>query len=596
MGPIAPISGPRGIPGLGATTRAVKTATFEDPLSGVPPFWRQLHQRVSSLAGDQQKFQMLAGLALQSRHLPPVGQYMPPEIPFNLHEDDMREWARGQPPGVRGRLYKLLLGLNVTTPWPYYLLQNEGRFDARWQHGMSGAARRYVRALRADREAVALLRGDLESMPRKRREFLVERMTAHACAALDIEPAVARALDQAREDEQEAETKFETPVKIHFYPGAFRGGRINLIVTVFHEAIHAAQMHTIREVRKAEEGAPTPLDAEECGRGAMLDLSMRHLNAIDGQRRGDHHYYLYRYATEAEREAHVAELEVAILASECSEFNPAGDGTLCRINALRKQGGTSPCDPNRAVMDYVMQEAGLDAGRLGEAAARAQTAGDYTGPTLMTLTARKVRRGLPAMACRRAIARDCFDDTMHRLAARSGLLRREERRDVRREVRREMPPAPFECADEVWAGLLRLEHLRDPIDTAHMLSHALLSGAPKLFYGAGDETQFLRSVVIAALDARRPTLLAMVREHLLRRFGGRRGRAEARPSAAEMAEMLQRAWFAYRSDLARKIVFEVAAEVYGCAVAAGEPTAPGRKARRAALRRALAKGALPGFK
>lgn len=606
MGPIAPISGPRAVVGLNAASRAVKTATFEDPLSGVPPFWRQLHQRVASLPGDHEKFQVLAGLAQQSRHLPPLGPYMPPEIPCNLHEDEVKAWARNQPPGVRGRLYKIMLAINLVTPWPYFLLQNEGRFDARWQSGMSSAAQRYIRALRADREAVALLKADLQTLPRKRRAFLVERMTAHACAALEIEAAVARVLDQAREDAQEAETKFETPVKIHYYPGAFRGGGINLIVTVFHEAIHAAQMETIREVRKTENGAPTQLDAEECGRGAVLDLSMRHLHAIDGQRRNEYHYYLYRYATEAEREAHLAELEVAILASECKEFNPAGDGTLCRIHALRKQGGAPTADPNRAVIDYVMQEAGLDVDRLGESAAKAQTGGEQIGPTLLALTARKVRRGLPAVACRRAVARDCFDDTMHRLAMRSGLLHRTARQEapsasfrsaaVPRTGRIEdrQRPAGRDCAAEVWDGLRQLERLRDPIDTSDMLSHALLSGAPKLFYGAGDETQFLRAVVIAALDARRPPLLQVVRQHLQRRFGGQFGRVDTALNAAATAAMLQRAWFAYRSDLARRIVFEVAAEVYGCA--AVEPLAPARQARRAALRRALASATLPGFK
>src|SRR5438874_709203 len=81
--------------------------------------------------------------ARQQREVPPAGDYLPPEIGLALREDELREWLRAQPPGVRGRMYRLMQGINALFPWPHHILQNEGKFDPLWLTLMMSAAERY---------------------------------------------------------------------------------------------------------------------------------------------------------------------------------------------------------------------------------------------------------------------------------------------------------------------------------------------------------------------------------------------------------------------------------------------------------------------
>jgi hypothetical protein len=551
-----------------------RAKTFTDPLADIPPFWRQLNERLSATAGDMDKFRMLTDLAQRAGSLPSTGPWLPPLVELKLHGDDILEWAREQQPGVRGRLYRLMLGANVAALWPYYLLQNEGRFDPRWQKAMSSAAARYVQTLRADAQAVALLKQDLAALPRQDRRRLTVRMVEHAAAALEIPSPEVRVFDKAnagrddKDNDKDAVTVFENPVRIHFYPGAFEHGNINLIVTVFHEAVHAEQMNLMRAEQVAGIGDASPLGADDAGRAAVLELSMMHLHAISEKRRGDHQYYLYRYATEAEREAHVAELAVAMLAAECPEFNPGKSGTLRKIRA--SAAGT-PHDPNAMAAAYIKQETGFDPEHVSACAAKAASTAQAAGPTLHVLAALGNRRLPIARAMMRAVARDAFEATASRLAHRHDSL--------------PLPMQPAPVADTapaqaaaVWAGLLKLEQLRDPLDTSDMLAHALLSAAPRLFYGRSDECGFLRTVIVAALGVSRPPLVQVVRRHLEQRFGCK---FTASPSPAQFENTvtaLRRAWFAYRSDLSRRIVFESA-----CRAMLLDDT--GRRALRRALYR-----------
>src|SRR5438045_3733675 len=104
-------------------SQAGKAKTIQDPYSGVPAFWRQLHQRLAGTPGDSAKFGILTRMAQEMREIPAGGDNLPPEIALSLHEDEVKEWAREQRPGVRGRLYRLMQGLGLLTPWPYTVLQ-----------------------------------------------------------------------------------------------------------------------------------------------------------------------------------------------------------------------------------------------------------------------------------------------------------------------------------------------------------------------------------------------------------------------------------------------------------------------------------------
>jgi hypothetical protein len=597
---IAPISGASSVFLPLSQPRGIKQSY--DPLAAVPPFWRQLHERIASAGSDRNKFALLTQLAADVRHTPPPGEYLPPEIALALHEEEVTDWARDRMPGVRGRLYRLMRGANVTGPWPYTLLQNEGRFDPLWCKQMMEAAARYIKALRSDPQAVALLQQDLYALPRATQQFLVTRMAMHAADALGIPVPEIRMLDPLRNQQESgkfADTVFETPIKIRFYPAAFSKGAVNLVVTVFHEMLHAAQMNLILAARPAAAGlGPHCLDPNQSGRAAILELSMAHLHAIEGQRHSDYHYYLYRYATEVEREAYLAELEVAILAANCPEFNPGRCGTLSSIRAasgLNQDG--AEYDPNARVISYIRTETGFDPAELSESAAKVLNGCQNGVPTLHALAALQQRRP-PQTVWRRATERSSFDATAHRLGRRHfplpsnpacnpidqpaqvvGVLHATGRTVGR------SPKGP-DALDTLWSGLLKLEQLRDPLDTSDLIAHALLSSAPKLFYGQSNETQFLRSTLIATLDASRPPLVQVVRQHLAQRFGCKLVRHPSRSQFDAIVSALRHAWYAYRSALSRKIIFEVAASELGFFATADTPH-DHWKMGRDALRRAI---------
>ena len=594
MGPIAPVSISPVVPVTQVYVpagQASKAKSSADPYAGVAPFWRDASQRVAAAGSDHARFAMLAKMAQESGRLPPAGNWLPPQIDLKLHEDEVREWARDQYPGVRGRLYRLMLGINMATLWPYYTLQNEGRFDPQWQKAVSKAAERYIRALRTDPEVLALLRSRMDDLDRQQRRFLAERMVSHAAQALEISAPLVRLFDtppDSHDQGKEAEAIYGTPVKIHFYPDAFRRGSVNLIVTVFHEAVHAQQMELIRAAQLEEDGLSAQLlDADASGRAAVLELSMMHLHEVNRQRAGDRRFYLYRYGTEAEREAHMAELAAAMLAAECPEFNPAPSGALHRIRASAEP-GVPAHDPEALVMHHVRQETGLDAGRLAESAAGAETGSKACAPTLHALRALQQRRRPLAMSMRRAIERGDFVPAAHSLAGWGALPLPEAAAPAAAvPAPAALSRTPRSKAAGLWEGLLKLERLRDPLDTSDMLSHAVLSCAPKLFYGRSDEAQFLRSVIISALDAARPPLVQVVSRHLEQRFAFRFARAAADPAA--VAGGLQRAWYTYTSALSRRILFEVAAEAMG-AGRSGGPLTDARRAARISLRRAIVSG------
>jgi hypothetical protein len=587
----------------------VRDRVREDPLAGVPPYWRQLHQRVMAAGSDQARFRLLADLARQQREVPPAGDYLPPEIGLALREDELREWLRAQPPGVRGRMYRLMQGINALFPWPHHILQNEGKFDPLWLTLMMSAAERYIRALRADAQVIGLLRRDLAALPRHQREFLVTRMVGHAAAALDVETPEVRMLDKplgaqesVKESGKEADTVFETPIKIRFYPRAFERGSINLVVTVFHEAIHAAQMELIFAMRDADAGQPRrPLTPDDSGRAAVLELSLRHLGDLSTQQRNDDHYYLYRHATEAEREAHVAELQAAMLAAACTEFNPEQDGTLARILTdapVRDDGGA--CDPYQRVTRFIEQETGLDTALLGESAAAAKTSAQQSaGPTLYLLATRKQPH---AAACARIAGDGGFAST-------AGILALRGESEPLAGVSSKGGPALYDtpasgananaaavrtagtvggaAIGALWKSLLKLEALRDPLDNADLLANALLSSAPRLFYGNSDETQFLRMVVVSALNATRTDLASEVRSHLERRFGCRFVTSPSPGQFARAANALRHAWYTYRSPLGRRILIEAAATAMGYSVPPGEKAGPEQRLFRERLRKAM---------
>jgi hypothetical protein len=595
MNPISPIaSRPPVIPVQAPSPVSIDRTrrSRSEVVASLPPFWRQLHERLAAAPNDEAKFRLLTQLAERSDEIPDCGPYLPEAATLEISEENLCEWTRDKPAKARGRLGQLLLGGNLIPSWPLYALQYFGRFDPWWDDKMFTAAKRYVALLRADREVVARLQ-TLTTLDTPSRAMLVRRMAHHASTSLDIAPPVTEALDKDQ-DGRDADMLAQTPVRIRFYPTAFAKGSLNLIVTVFHEAVHAEQVGTVQHAREAESGTSSALSPEKRYRGEVLELSIAHLDAIAANRRNDYYYYLYRYATESEREAHAAELVVALFATACPELLPSKPGVLADIGAtIEADRGRGAGGTDALVRTYIKKRTGFDMSVMCQLLEKTLAASHRRWPALHELM---VRGRSTQVAHPRAFARLRFETTADRLAGRTAMPR------VAANRRAAVNAAPGRSAsalehrdagddpsiETAWNTLLQLQQLRDASDRSGLLVQALMAESPKLFYAPSSEARFLRLAIATALDANRPSLIQVLRRHLERRFGCKLVRNPSPMQFAAAAKALQSAWYTYCSDLSRKIVFEVACETMGFSAAPDEIADSKMHKRRNALKRTLA--------
>jgi hypothetical protein len=516
-----------------------------DPLRGIAPFWRDLHGSLVAAGSDEARFRLLARLAAENGALPALPDAEPPPITLRMDENALRHWADGQTPTVRGRFRRLAQGANIAARWPWHALQGGGRFSAHWKRAMCRAARRYVEALAADADALALLLQPLEQLPANRRYALIDRLCGHACAAWEIAPPRLQLHAHDRDDchgrvLQAAQARFGSEGRIEFFPWAFTQGPIELIATVFHEATHLLQMY-----RLAEDGVRRGLlsrhacDAIDAFHAEILQLSFDYSAALDTRRYGNY-YYLYRFETEVEREAHLAGMEAALLAAARPEFNPAQTGTMAAVlrQATPARARIADYDPNLVAQSYVERETGL---RIDELPALAAGAADDDAPRRMATLQALQRRVIVGGVLRLAALTPGAGVSPAPLA----LLRR------RSGLRRADPPAPPATA-WIWNALQKLEGLRDRLDRSGLLAQAILCCAPKALYGVSEESRFLRALFNCALDPDGSPLAEFLRQHLERHLGcgGR--------DANGLAAALRAARVRYRSPLSRRILLEAA--------------------------------------
>jgi len=493
---------------IGATGKAARRTA-----PNVHPYWQALNERVASVACDSEKFRLLTDLAQGNAGLAMLEGEPPEPTLLRLHEHAVRAWMREQPPATRGRLYRLLMGASVETPWPHHVLQREGRFSARWQIFMCEAARAYVQAVAADAAAMTALQplqqpgGDALLGPQAR-HALATRLMAHAAHAWGV-PAVrvivhANACDTA-EGSQVAQTHAVAPPCVAFYPLAFAEGAIELMATAFHECVHVVQMGRLREGWRSE--------LIEEAHADVLDLSFEHLRAR--HRLAGSAYALYRHGAEIEREAHLAGLQVAVVAAALPAFGASG-GTLWRIAQGARDAGLRD-DPQAAVLSLVQQETALRIADVSGAAAQAAEASLRTASTRDALAARA--NASPDEAA------------FERVLAACGTTSPE--------------------AERTWRAMLQLQRLRDPADRASVVAQAVMSAAPEVFYSGTDESEFLHGLVSAALDANAPPLLDKAWALLAHRFGRLAGQGQR-------LRLLQAAWYGCRSPLSRRVIAALA--------------------------------------
>ncbi|RJF92107.1 hypothetical protein [Noviherbaspirillum saxi] len=563
--------------------------------AALPPFWRQLNDRLAAAGSGQAKFRVLAQLAEQADDIPEPSPYLPEPTHLDLAEEELAAWTRNQSAKARGKLCQLILGGNIVPSWPLYALQYHGRFNPLWNAWMHAAAKRYVALLRTDGDVVLALKA-LSTQPASARRVLVARMTEHASTALDIPIPATDVLDKDQ-DNRDADTLAQNPVRIRFYPAVFAKGTINLIVTVFHEAIHAEQMGIMCRSREAQGMDLSHLSSDEKYRCEVLELSTAHLDAISGTRKNDYHYYLYRYATESEREAHGAELTVALLAAACPELSQCDPGPLAEIGSTLLPGNAKAAasSTEAQVCSFIDNRTGFNMKAILGLVEKPLSSAHRRWSSLHELMMREpLSRNVAAP---RAFARLRFETAADQLASRVTHLRVAARRHPAT-VDMSAKPAGSMLRDDtcvtplvdmVWNSLLRLQDLRDPSDQSGMLLQALISESPKLFYGPSSEARFLRQVIAGALDAKQPPLVQVVRRHLERQFTCKLRPNPSPMQFAETAAALQSVWYTYSSDLSRKIVFEVACDAMGFASPNEESADSKRHKRRQALRRAIAR-------
>ena len=598
MDPISPVFSPPVLPIWSPTpvtldrTRRVQA----EIVASLPPFWSKLHTRLKTAGSGQAKFRLLAQMAEEEEDIPDAGPYLPEPTQLDFDEEELCAWACQQSANVRGKLCQLMLGANVVPSWPLYALQYQGKSNSLWDAGMRTAAKRYVELLRKDDEVIAALRR-LAQLPVPARRFLTTRMTQHASTALEIDAPATEVLDKDQ-DNRDADTLAQNPVRIRFYPAAFTKGAINLIVTVFHEAVHAEQMGIMHRSREAAFGnVAADLSSDEKFRGEILELSTAHLDAISGARKNDYYYYLYRYATESEREAHGAELSVALHAAACPELSQCEAGVLADIGTALAQGHKSAPKNSTDVQvrDYIERRTGFSMTTVSGLLEKTLASVHRRWSSMHGLKARG--RKTLAISSPRTFARQRFETAAEQLAARVSPSRTASRRTVLNpgmtheltDVLSRDDPCSAPSVGLVWVSLLRLQTLRDPSDQSGLLLQALISASPKLFYGPSGEARFLRLVLASALDARQASVVEVVRRHLERHFSCKLVRNPSPMQFAEAVAALQIAWYAYCSDLSRKIIFETACEVMGFASADEGATDGKPHARRQALRRAIAR-------